>query len=239
MMQSRPAPRSRSTAQRSLDDDVKAIEKILRANDKLDAVRAKHRGARWYKYLNIDKYLPFNVRLCRSIGLHELPPQRILDIGCGGGLFMYVARYYGHDPVGIDIEDKLLGDMAAALGVERRIGAVKSRRPVPVEGQFDLISCIGTVFDWYFDENHIQRFWSNDEWKYFFTDLERLLTEDGRVFLRINKGEEAKAMGKHFYDKGLEAALSHGVLRASEVLLDRAGLALTIERLGEEKSDRQ
>jgi SAM-dependent methyltransferase len=229
-MQSRAKISRQTSAESTLKDDVAAIGKTLLANSRLDELRAKHDGGRWYKYLDIEKYLPFNVRLARMIGLREMKPQRILDIGCGGGLFMYVARYYGHDPVGIDIEDELLGDMAAALGVERRIAPVLAFQPASMSVQFGLITCIGTVFERHNGSNP-QGWWSSAEWKFFLSDLQRLLTPDGQVFLRINRGVEAKATGKHFYDEGLEKALAHGVLRASEVLLDRAGLKLAIERL--------
>jgi SAM-dependent methyltransferase len=222
---------SRQSSPRStLDDDVAAIGKSLLESNWLKELRVKHSGAHWYKYLDIEKYLPFNVRLCRMIGLHQMEPQRILDIGCGGGLLMYCARYYGHDPVGIDIEDELLGDLAAALGVERRIAPVLAFQPVPMSGPFGLITCIGTVFERQ-NVSDPQGWWSSAEWKFFLSDLQRLLTPDGQLFLRINRGVEAKATGKHFYDESLEKALAHGVVRASEVLLDRAGLKLAIERL--------
>ena len=198
------------------------------------ALRAKHQGDLWEKYLNFDKYVPFNVRLCHQIGLHKTRPLRLLDIGCGGGLFMYCAKYYGHEPLGLDVEDKLLGEMAEAFGVERRIGPVHAFQPVSIEGRFDLISCIGTVFDWISSPGSDDgKGWTPREWRFFLSDLRsRLLTKDGRVYLRLNRGEEAKSKGEYFYDDRLRLAFEHGHLRSSEILLDRVGLDLAIDRLG-------
>jgi SAM-dependent methyltransferase len=220
--------------QRTREQDAAAIIEHLRATTRLDELGYGHENYVWYKYLNIEKYVPFNVRLCHLIGLHSMPPQRVLDIGCGGGLFMYCARYFGHDPVGIDVENELLGGMAEAFGVDRRIAPVKPYRPASIEGRYDLITCIATGFNRYVDANGtVTGMWSSPEWRFFLSDLERLLNPDGRVFLRLNRGREAKEKGEYFYDERLGRAFAHGNLRSTEVLFDRAGLTLAIQRLND------
>ena len=113
------------------EQDRDAIKDQLARLD-FACLRGRYSGVRWDKYLNFEKFVPFNVRLCRQIGLHTLPPQRILDIGCGGGLFMFCARYYGHYPIGLDVENELLAAMADKFAVDRRIGPIYPFQPAPI-----------------------------------------------------------------------------------------------------------
>ena len=55
-----------------------------------NTTREKHAagryGSKFGKYLEFDRWLPYNIRICRELGLMEAPPGRLLDIGCLAGL---------------------------------------------------------------------------------------------------------------------------------------------------------
>jgi len=185
--------------------------------------------ARWRKYLDFEKYVPFTVNLCRNLELIGSPRQSILDIGCGSGLFLYCARHFGHEEIGIDIEDALLGDMAKLFGVDRRIAPVLAFQPIDVDGSFDLITCMGTLFDrTKTDRGAVP--WSCAHWAFFLRNLGQHLSGTGRVFLRINRGKTMPA-NCPLYDEELFEALRHGHLSSIAFLFDRAGLSRAIGNL--------
>ena len=71
---------------------------------RLQTLRAEHGSlpssapALWRhysKYLDVEKRLRINIRRAQDLNLHRLPPQEILDIGCGGGFFLFVAQALG------------------------------------------------------------------------------------------------------------------------------------------------
>ncbi len=55
------------------------------------------------KYLDVGKRLRINVERAQDLNLHRSPPLDILDIGCGGGFFLFIAESLGHRALGIDI----------------------------------------------------------------------------------------------------------------------------------------
>jgi cyclopropane-fatty-acyl-phospholipid synthase len=85
--------------------------------------------------------------ICRKLGLHERPDQRLLDIGCGWGtLAIHAARHHGARVVGVTIS----GQQAAAArqrvaeaGLEGRVEIrLQDYRDVVGE-RFDAVSSVG------------------------------------------------------------------------------------------------
>jgi SAM-dependent methyltransferase len=196
----------------------------------MDALRVKYRDARWNKYFDLQTYVPISVEFCQQLRLFGSQTQQILDVGCGTGLFLHCAQHFGHRGIGVDIEDELMGEMARLMKVERRIEPVRAFNPISVEGEFDLVTAMGTLFNLPNAKIGEGR-WSCAEWGFFLADLERRLSPAGRVFLRINRGREARAQGLNYYDERVDQALGHGRLGGISYLFDRAALSRAIENL--------
>jgi SAM-dependent methyltransferase len=208
------------------------INRILADLDggEMDALRVKYRDARWNKYFDLQTYVPISVEFCQQLGLIGRQTQQILDVGCGTGLFLHCAQHFGHRGIGVDIDDELMGEMARLMKVERRIEPVRAFNPISVEGEFDLVTAMGTLFNLPNAKIGEGR-WGCAEWGFFLADLERRLSPAGRVFLRINRGREARAQGLNYYDERLDQALGHGRLGGISYLFDRAALSRAIENL--------
>src|SRR5262245_34673362 len=54
------------------------------------------------KFLNLDYWLRENIRRALRVSMHRRQRLKILDVGCGTGLFPFVCRLWGHDAMGLD-----------------------------------------------------------------------------------------------------------------------------------------
>lgn len=85
--------------------------------------------------------------ICRKLGLHERPGQRLLDIGCGwGSMAIHAARHHGARVVGITISPsqvELARVRVAEAGVADRVEIrLQDYRDLGAES-FDAVSSIG------------------------------------------------------------------------------------------------
>lgn len=166
------------------------------------------------KYLDVKKHLRLNIQRAQDLNLHRLLPQEILDIGCGGGFFLYVAQALGHDGLGLDVDDVPFFDgLVDLLGVNRTIHKVARFQPLPDLGRkFELITAFATAF--HGSREDAWR-WSEAEWDFFLADLENHLNPGGRIFLDLN----AAYHGEYYTPKILDVFLQHGgVIERSNVL---------------------
>jgi SAM-dependent methyltransferase len=137
------------------------------------------------KYLELEKYLRLNIRRVQDLDLHRTDPKEILDIGCGGGFFLFVAQNQGHrglgfDTGGIPVFDRLV----ELLGVERVIYRIEAHEPMPDFGRkFDLITAFSTAFHGGKDNSWR---WRADEWEFLIDDLEKHLKPGGQIFFGLN-----------------------------------------------------
>ncbi|HEX3818418.1 MAG TPA: methyltransferase domain-containing protein [Chthoniobacterales bacterium] len=168
--------------------------------DRLQALRAEYGappadappGWRHYsKYLDLEKYLRLNIRRVQDLDLHRSPAKDILDIGCGGGFFLFVAQAQGHRGLGLDTgEIPVFDGLVDLLGVERVVYTINAFEPLPDLGRkFDLITAFSTAF--HGGREHSWR-WGPNEWEFLITDLERHLKPGGQIFFGLNpayKGE--------------------------------------------------
>jgi SAM-dependent methyltransferase len=137
------------------------------------------------KYLDLDEWMPTNVRRIRDLRIKKAPPRlRILDLGCGTGYFLHIAKCLGHDVLGLDMDiEPVFRETLALLGIQRVVHAIHAFQPLPELGApFDLITAHMTCFNRRADQSH----WGVEEWEYFIKDAESRLTPAGRLQFDLN-----------------------------------------------------
>jgi SAM-dependent methyltransferase len=166
-------------------------KRIIETIDKARFEQIRHRyavenpGADWPKYLDLERWIAINLRRARELELDLAPPKRILDLGCGAGYFLYIARLLGHEGVGLDMDRvAMFRDVTSLLGVRRVVQRVEAFRPLrDLPGKFDLITAFMVCFN-----NHKQpNLWGVPEWEFFLHDLSKHLAPGGRVWLELNQ----------------------------------------------------
>src|SRR5260370_27670907 len=58
------------------------------------------------KYADIDHWLRVNRERVQDLKLHRCPSQRDLDLGCGGGFFLFILKPLRHSVLVLDIDAK-------------------------------------------------------------------------------------------------------------------------------------
>jgi len=139
---------------------------------------------RWSKYLQLEHWIDINIQRIRRTGLDAKPSQRVLDLGCGAGYFIYIAQLLGHDCVGLDTdEQRMFTETTRLLEIERVIWPIRPFVPLPPLGKkFDLI----TAYRICFNNHKCADLWGVSEWEFFLDDLAKLLAPRGRVWLELN-----------------------------------------------------
>jgi SAM-dependent methyltransferase len=166
------------------------------------------------KYLDVKKHLQLNVRRAQDLNLHRLPPQEILDIGCGGGFFLFVAQALGHRGLGLDVAGiPVFDDLVDLLGINRIEYKITNFELLPDFGRkFDFITAFATAFHGGREDSWR---WGEQEWDFLLADLERRLTPGGRIFFDLN----AAYNGEYYTPAILNVFLQHGgVIERSNVL---------------------
>ena len=174
--------------------------------------------ARPVKYLNLDEWMATNVKRVRDLRLRQAPPRlRILDVGCGTGYFLHIARCLGHDVLGLDLDvEPIFSEMLALLGIPRTVHAIQACQPLPDLGEpFDLITAHMTCFNRRPDGSH----WGVEEWEYFLKDAESRLTPSGWIHLDLNVLPDGRHMTRElkrfFLSKGARIDRRRVYLRPS------------------------
>src|SRR6266513_15257 len=100
------------------------------------------------KYADIQPWLRLNRERVQDLNLHRSAPKRVLDLGCGGGFFLFIAKNLGHSVLGLDIEHvALFTELLELFGVPRVIWRISAFEPLPNLGQkFDWITAFSTNF---------------------------------------------------------------------------------------------
>lgn len=155
----------------------------------------------WFKYLDCGYFIDHNLDVAEHLGLIGVPPLAILDIGAGAGHFAFVCTSFGHDATAIDVEAPLLDEIAAAMGVSRRIARVEPDARLPdFDRKFDLVVAESTMFNiigWKWRgplENDLRkppyapyRYWTLAQWRYLLADLiDNQLRYPGRIYFHLN-----------------------------------------------------
>ena len=183
-------------------------ERIIASIDreKFLAIKQRHAvenpGSAWPKYLDLKKWMEINLRHVRDLELDYGRRRDVLDIGSGAGYFLYICKWLGHRPLGLDIDEvPMYPEMTRMLGLERVVWHIRAFTPLPNLGRkFDLI----TAFMICFNNHNRSGLWGVREWDFFLDDLARHLKPKGRVWLELNRQRDGSFMTdelREFFEK--------------------------------------
>lgn len=223
------SPRAWRSAARAVGRAVHplSVERVLRDVDagKLAKIVERYRipgeRRRWPKYVDVEKWFRINIRRAHDLGLTRTPAGEslnILDLGSGGGFFLFVAKLCGHRGLGIDLADPpLYGGLFELFELERVIWRIRAFEALPeaaaAKAPFDLVTAFSTVFN----QKRLIKPWGPEEWAFLLDDLEeRFVVAGGRVFLDLNPSKD-----RSYFAPGVkEYLVSRGaVIDRSKVLL--------------------
>lgn len=144
-------------------------------------IEKRHAGE---KYADFDHWMKVNRERVQDLKLHRCRPLRVLDLGCGGGFFLFILKRFNHTVLGLDVDRvPLFGEFLEAFGVRRVVFEIKPFEPLPDLGQqFDWI----TAFSIGFDRSRDNLRWGVKEWDFLLRDLQRHLAPDGKIYLAVN-----------------------------------------------------
>ncbi len=149
-----------------------------------DAVFQKAGGQ--YNYLDIARYLAIKAHHVVELRLDRASPLKILDLATGGGHFPFLAKQYGHEVIGIDLNIPIYAKILGLYSVERIAQPIIRMQRMPVAGPFDVITALRPMFNRSLgDPTH--RFWTIDEWIWFIEYLCSLLRYPGRIYFSLNR----------------------------------------------------
>jgi SAM-dependent methyltransferase len=141
--------------------------------------------AGYAKYANIEPWLRLNRERVQDLNLHRSPPKRVLDLGCGGGFFLFILRHFGHSVLGLDVDRvPLFGELVELFEVPRVVYRISAFEPLPdLSQKFDWITAFSTNFYLY---HPAKKRWEVPEWDFFLGDLQHHLAPGGKVFFGLN-----------------------------------------------------
>src|SRR3954469_17648717 len=90
----------------------------------LAAIQAEYVGSKehYAKYADVERWLRLNIVRAQDLKLHRCQPKSVLDLGCGGGFFLFVAQGLGHRCLGLDVaEFPLFKQLLDLFRIERRV----------------------------------------------------------------------------------------------------------------------
>jgi SAM-dependent methyltransferase len=140
------------------------------------------------KFANVEPRVAGAYNQARLLGLHQAPPLDVLDIGIGGGYFLYACAKLGHRALGLDRPSlPYWQEMWKALGVDVVEHTVRPGKKLPDLGRrFDFVTSFKCPFNYVRKQ---RRFWTLEEWSFFLDDIEgKYLKPGGSLVLMIKGG---------------------------------------------------
>ena len=146
------------------------------------------------KYLTLDYWLRDNIQRAMQVNVHRRKHLKILDVGCGSGMFAYVCRFWGHEAVGLDkpiaacrpAEAIVYSVVPETLGVPIKRSMVRANERLDIKETYDLITAFMICFNQHKQANE----WGPREWKFFLSDAATDLNPGGSVYLAFNRHDE-------------------------------------------------
>ena len=155
----------------------------------------------------------------QDLKLHRSAPKRVLDLGCGGGFFLFILKRLGHSVLGLDVDQfPLFAELLDLFDVRGVVWRIKAFEPLPNLGEkFDWITAFSINFNLHYPG---ERLWGPAEWDSFLRDLQRHLAPSGRIFFALNP-----TFGRDYYTPELrDFFLSRGASVERERIFFRKGL---------------
>jgi SAM-dependent methyltransferase len=160
------------------------FERVLAGVDqnRLREIQERYAGA---KYSDVNHWLRVNRERVQDLKLHRCSPKRVLDLGCGGGFFLFILQRLGHSVLGLDVDESpLFTELLEVFGVSRFVSKIKPLEPLPnLKGQFDWITAFSIGFDRHRGTNTR---WGIKEWDFLLRDLQQHLAPGGQIYLTVN-----------------------------------------------------
>jgi SAM-dependent methyltransferase len=137
------------------------------------------------KYADVEQWLRVNRERVQDLKLHRSPPQRVLDLGCGGGFFLFILKRIGHPVLGLDVDESpLFKELLETFDVPRTVFRIQPFESLPnLEQQFDWITAFSIGFD---RSRATNSRWGPGEWDFLLRDLQRRLAPGGKIYLTVN-----------------------------------------------------
>src|SRR6266705_6262746 len=141
--------------------------------------------AGYAKYANIEPWLRLNRERVQDLKLHRSASKRVLDLGCGGGFFLFILKNLGHSVLGLDVERVLLfTELLELFGVPRVVCRISAFEPLPdLPQKFDWITAFSVNFNLYHPS---KKRWGTQEWDFVLRDLQQHLAPGGKIFFGLN-----------------------------------------------------
>jgi SAM-dependent methyltransferase len=160
------------------------FERVLAGVDqnRLREIQQRYAGA---KYADVDHWLRVNRERIQDLKLHRCSPQRVLDLGCGGGFFLFMLQRLNHSVLGLDVDESpLFTELLEVFGVPRLVFKIKPLAPLPdLKDKFDWITAFSIGFD---RDRGTSARWGIKEWDFLLGDLHRRLAPGGKIYLTVN-----------------------------------------------------
>jgi SAM-dependent methyltransferase len=144
----------------------------------------QQRYAGW-KYADVDHWLRVNRERVQDLKLHRVQPQRVLDLGCGGGFFLFILKHFHHSVLGVDIDESpLFRELLELFDVPRKVFRIEPFQRLPnFELPFDWITAFSVGFDRHREQNSR---WGPAEWEFLLRDVQSRLAPGGKIYLALN-----------------------------------------------------
>ena len=176
------------------------LEPVLAGLDqnRLAEIQKRYAGE---KYADVDQWLRVNRERVQDLKLHRSRPLRVLDLGCGGGFFLFILKRLGHSVLGLDVDESpLFKELLEVFGVPRTVFRIQPFESLPnLHQQFDWITAFSVGFDRYRGTNSR---WGPGEWDFLLRELQLRLAPGGKIYLALNplpNGDYLTPDLKHFF----------------------------------------
>ena len=162
----------------------------------LREIEQRYAGA---KYADVDHWLRVNRERVQDLKLHRAAPQRVLDLGCGGGFFLFILKPFNHSVLGLDVDrSPLFTELLDVFAVPRIVFEIKPFQPLPdPRQQFDWITAFSIGFD---RHPETRARWGVEEWDFLLRDLQRYLAPRGKIYLTVNPLADGSYLPPDVYD---------------------------------------